>query len=1052
MKLTIRYKKCHFEKAKYLLIELSDKRKFFQEITKKKFRKPNSELEFIYKTFEYKLYNYYFDPDMNMFRLIRYPLNEKSNTYIHENLGKGIPSKDAAEIAKKYYGQNSIEISETPLTKIISDELSSPYFVFPIISCIIWFLEYYQIYSAIILCFTLISVIMNMHSESKNMKKLNAISYFKIMVTGYRGIPKDQYTKESFQDLLPYKQTICSLDLLPGDIIEIPQKAIMPADIILLNGTCIMNEVMLTGESSPVKKNALPYDDQNFSPRDENKTSILYSGTMCLESRYYKKDQVPILGLVYETGFNTLKGQLVRSILYPKPTSFNFYRDSLKFLLAMAFVTLLGLSWTIYTFERFNATSDEFVFACLDMITVIIPPALPTCMSFGIAFALYRLRKKQIYCINTEKINVAGRIDIMCFDKTGTLTEEGLELKGIIPIKSQDSKIAVFGEISAMDHLCAEVEARSGVLKILSINMGTSLFKQARKTQEAILIEVLACCHSLTRVNKELIGDPLDIKMFQSTGWELEENDIFDDFLLAIVSPSLQKQDKTDFQKVKENLYSDTLELNPHIGIIKRFEFSSRLQRMSVIVKNMNEVKFRVHVKGAPEKLRELCKSESIPKNFHTTLDKYSKDGYRVIACASRTLKTTMTMIRTLEREDIEKNLVFLGFLVMENRIKTVTKDVIDQLHEANIRTIMVTGDNILTAISVAKQCQITPPNQRIYFCELNKGKYRLDKSHVFGIKWFDFDFFENTLDPLSLKRESKIDHLVADNILITENNEIVIPNSAIGSSGAQNEPKSKHSLLSGLNNERILSIPTNEELKFLRSPSTTKKSHFMKSSMQVISNNSEKELRQNSIQINTINFDNKMKDSIIQMEDIVIGKSQSAHLKKDSINKTNQIMVPALIRGSYTFKNSQIYKILRQNPLINQKENQNPWDSLHSEKSFSLAISGQVYSYLLKAKKISPNYSKLFDKMLEKTNIYARMKPKEKASLIQELQNKYKNSFVGMCGDGPNDCAALSSADIGISLSETEASIAAPFTSKVHDISCIIQLLRYRSIKLYVI
>ena len=68
-------------------------------------------------------------------------------------------------------------------------------------------------------------------------------------------------------------------------------------------------------------------------------------------------------------------------------------------------------------------------------------------------------------------------------------------------------------------------------------------------------------------------------------------------------------------------------------------------------------------------------------------------------------------------------------------------------------------------------------------------------------------------------------------------------------------------------------------------------------------------------------------------------------------------------------------------------------------------------------------------------------MQPDEKALMIKYLKT-IEDNIVGMCGDGANDVGALKTANVGVSLSEAEASIAAPFTSTVQDISCIPKLL----------
>jgi len=59
----------------------------------------------------------------------------------------------------------------------------------------------------------------------------------------------------------------------------------------------------------------------------------------------------------------------------------------------------------------------------------------------------------------------------------------------------------------------------------------------------------------------------------------------------------------------------------------------------------------------------------------------------------------------------------------MENRLKPETTGVISKLRDANIRTLMCTGDNILTALSVARDCKIIDVNQSVIIVEAKPGE-----------------------------------------------------------------------------------------------------------------------------------------------------------------------------------------------------------------------------------------------------------------------------------------------------------------------------------------
>lgn len=67
-----------------------------------------------------------------------------------------------------------------------------------------------------------------------------------------------------------------------------------------------------------------------------------------------------------------------------------------------------------------NINALDILIKAVDVITIAVPPALPAAMTVGKLYAVYRLKKNQIFCINSRVINVSGSVDCICFDKVRT--------------------------------------------------------------------------------------------------------------------------------------------------------------------------------------------------------------------------------------------------------------------------------------------------------------------------------------------------------------------------------------------------------------------------------------------------------------------------------------------------------------------------------------------------------------------------------------------------------------------------------------------------------
>uniref|UniRef100_A0A4W3I8D4 P-type ATPase A domain-containing protein n=1 Tax=Callorhinchus milii TaxID=7868 RepID=A0A4W3I8D4_CALMI len=424
---------------------------------------------------------------------------------------------------------------------------------------------------------------------------------------------------------------VLSSQLVPGDLFLVTgNKRVLPCDAVLIQGGCIVNESMLTGESVPVTKTPLPSvagPTSWWSSSADHKLHLLFCGTQVIQTKTGSQGEVK--AVVHRTGFSTAKGELVRSILYPKPMDFKLYQDAFRFLMCLGVIAILGMIYTICNNPFKN--KQQFGHSALDVITIAVSPALPASITVGIIYSTRRLKKKGIFCISPQRINVCGQLNLVCFDKTGTLTEEGLDLWGLSIFRFSGRDILPWGPFFG----------------------------------------ALASCHSLSLSDNNLQGDPLDLKMFEATCWREWEGS-----LSPVTNLPFQ-----EFCMLQESVQG--------IIVLNQFPFSSALQRMSVVTQLVGRDKFTVYLKGAPETVAALCIPTTVPRTFSTELQRYTTQGFRVIGFLLSRVKLLFVVI---VREEVESDLVFLGFLILENKLKSQTIPVLEELLRARIRTVMITG------------------------------------------------------------------------------------------------------------------------------------------------------------------------------------------------------------------------------------------------------------------------------------------------------------------------------------------------------------------------
>lgn len=666
LKASLLYSSCSLEEADVVLLKDSQNECSLVNVSSSTINfsgNTNTTVRF----FHYRLLKYVWNDSLRKFILLKGLDDGETRLCDLLDKNEGYCEVEQAQLSE-YYGRNHIIVEVKSYWKLLIDEVFNPFYIFQIWSIILWSLDNYYYYAGCVLFLCCLSIGTSLYQTKRQSLALNEL------VSASASYTVNILRKNGMQE------EVNASHVVPGDIIILPPHGcMMGCDAVLLSGSCIVNESMLTGESVPVTKTPPPHSSTKYDV-ELHKRFTLFCGTEVLQTRFYENELVK--AVVIRVGYLTSKGELVRSILFPKPMGFKFYADSIKFVLMLFGTAVLGMTFCIYLYVSRHADVETILLRTLDIVTIVVPPALPAAMTAGTVYSQNRLSKLGIFCISPPRINVCGKVKLVAFDKTGTLTEDGLEFSSVIPVEN--------GQFGDNIQDVSEIPVPSPV------------------------VAALACCHSLTQIDGDLRGDPLDLSMFLATQWVLEEPGCdttkYDTLFPTIVRPPAVKPWESD-DLDKLSVLGGLLEVPYEIGIVRQFPFTSTAQRMSVITRDLGSSHMRLFCKGAPEKVIGMCIESTVPSNFGFVLSNYASLGYRVLALAYRNLDHTVSwrQAQRVKREQIEVEMTFIGLLIMQNKLKTETTPVIKQLQKASIRCLMVTGDNILTAVSVARNCGMIP-------------------------------------------------------------------------------------------------------------------------------------------------------------------------------------------------------------------------------------------------------------------------------------------------------------------------------------------------------
>lgn len=467
-----------------------------------------------------------------------------------------------------------------------------------------------------------------------------------VVFNAIMGLVQEAKAEKSLEALKKMTAPTCKVKR-DGKICTIKSEQIVPGDIVLLEaGNYVPADCRLISSSN------LKIEESSLTGET---VPVLKDANCMLKEKTALGDMVNMAfsttivvnghgeAIVTETGMNTKVGKIAKMIITNEAPETPIQKKLGEVGKSLG-IACLGICLLIFVIGLLKKIEPiEMFMTSVGLAVAAIPEGLPAIVTIMLSIGVTKMAKKNSIIRKLPAVETLGSSSVICSDKTGTLTQNKMQVTKIANINGETNDKEYIKWLIGMTTMCTDVEISRENGKI------------------------------------ELTGEPTE---------------------KAIVNKALDEgQNKIELYNVMKR--------------VKDIPFDSSRKMMTTIHKIPTG--YRVITKGAPDILLKRCNKVYENGNV-TTLDylktklienqnnKMADEALRVLAIAYLDIPSLPSKI---DSENIEKNLIFIGLIGMIDPPREGVKEAVTTCKKAGIKTVMITGDHIITAKAIAKDLGI---------------------------------------------------------------------------------------------------------------------------------------------------------------------------------------------------------------------------------------------------------------------------------------------------------------------------------------------------------